>query len=373
MRFETLAVHAGRAIDESTRAVAAPIHLSTTFERGADLGYPKGFSYSREDNPNRRDLETCLAALEGGTEALAFSSGLAAVQAVLQAMEPGDHILAPDDVYYGLRKLVTDVFAKNQLQVDYIDMTNLEQVRSAVRPNTKLIWVETPSNPLLKVTDLEAISAIARQAGAMTVCDATFATPVLQRTLELGIDVVMHSTTKYLGGHSDVMGGALITRHPSYLFERARTAQRFGGAVPSPFDCWLLRRGIDTLALRVKAQGDGARQLAEFLEGHPAVERVYYPGLSSHPQYEVARRQMAGGGGMLSFLVRAGEQAAIATTLKMRVATRATSLGGTHTLIEHRASVEGPASKTPKNLLRVSVGIEHAEDVVSDFAQAIAV
>src|SRR5450755_4373001 len=226
MKIETQAVHAGRHIDPATGAVTPPIHLSTTFERDPGGKYPLGFSYSREANPTRRSLEECLAALEGGKEALAFSSGLAVATALLQGLEPGDHIMAPDDVYYGLRKVIATVFEKWPLAITYVDMTDLDAVRAAVRPGTRLVWVETPSNPLLKVTDLAAVAAIARQANAISVCDGTFTTPVVQRPFDFGIDMVMHSTTKYIGGHSDLVGGALVTRFDNYLFQRARNAQR---------------------------------------------------------------------------------------------------------------------------------------------------
>jgi len=372
LRIETLAVHAGRAVDPSTGAVAPPIHLSTTFQRDADGGYSRGFSYAREDNPNRRQLEQCLAALEGGEAAIAFSSGLAVVNAAMQAMEPGDHVLAADDVYYGLRRVVKDVFGKWPVEVTFADMTDLDAVRAAVRPSTRLIWVETPSNPLLKIVDLAALAQIARDARAVSICDNTFATPVLQRPMDFGIDMVMHSTTKYMGGHSDVCGGCLIRRHDNYLFERARKSQRYGGAAPSPFDCWLTLRGVDTLPWRVRAQSEHALRLAVWLESHPAVERVFYPGLPSHPRHALAARQMAGGfGGMLSFLVRGGREEAMEVTTRTRLFIRATSLGGTHSLIEHRASVEGPASKTPPNLLRVSAGLEHIDDLIEDLDQAL--
>ena len=373
MKMETRAVHAGRHCDPATGAVSQPIYLSTTFERGADGEYPRGFSYSRENNPNRKALEQCLADLEGGTEALMFASGLAVATAVVQALEPGDHILAPDDVYWGLRKVIGDVFGKWQLAVDYIDMSCLDTVRAALRPNTRLIWTETPSNPLLKITDLPGIAALARKAGphVMTLCDGTFATPVLQRPLELGIDLVAHSTTKYLTGHSDVVGGVLIRRHDNYLFERARVGQKYGGAVPSPFDCWLTLRGLDTLPYRVRAHSENAAQVAEFLNRHPAVEKVHYPGLADHPSHTIAMRQMASGGGMLSFEVRGGRDAAMAVAARCRLFIRATSLGGTHSLIEHRASVEGPTSKTPQGLLRLSVGLEHPDDLMADLEQAL--
>ena len=259
MHIDTLAVHAGRRADPATGAVAPPIVLSTTFERARDGEYPLGYSYSREGNPNRRHLEECLAAIEGGTEALAFASGMAAANAIVQGLEPGDHIIAPDDVYYGLRRLIGEVFAKWAIEVSYADMADPDGVRAAVRPNTRLVWVETPSNPLLKITDLAAIAAIARRANVISVCDGTFATPVLQRPLDFGIDMVAHSTTKYVGGHSDVLGGALITRHQNYLFERARKSQYLGGAAPSPFDCWLMLRGVDTLPCRVRAQTENGR------------------------------------------------------------------------------------------------------------------
>jgi cystathionine gamma-synthase len=371
MYIETLAVHAGRHTDPATGAIAPPISLSTTFERGRDGEYPLGFSYSREDNPNRRYLEECLAALEGGTEALAFPSGMAAVNAIIQGLEPGDHIIAPDDVYYGLRKVIAEVFGKWRLEVSYVDMTDLNAVNAAVRPQTRLIWVETPSNPLLKITDLSAITAIARQANAISVCDGTFATPVLQRPLEWGIDMVVHSTTKYIGGHSDAVGGGLITKFQNCLFERARKSQQFSGVVPSPFDCWLVLRGVDTLPCRVRAQTESAGRIAAFLKSHRAVEAVYYPGLVDHPGYPVAVRQMIGFGGMLSIRLCGTRERAMQVGARVQLFTRATSLGGTHSLIEHRASIEGPNTHTPQNLLRISIGLENTEDLISDLRQAL--
>jgi cystathionine gamma-synthase len=371
MHIETLAVHAGRRTDPATGAIVPPIYLSTTFERAPDGEYPLGYSYSREGNPNRQCLEECLAALEGGTEALAFSSGMAAVNALIQGLEPGDHIVAPDDAYYGLRKLMAEVFGKWPLEVSYADMADLNAVNAAVRPNTRLVWVETPSNPLLKIADLTAIAAIARRANAISVCDGTFATPVLQRPLEWGIDMVVHSTTKYIGGHSDVVGGALITKHQNYLFERARKSQQFGGAAPSPFDCWLILRGADTLPCRVRAQAESAGRIAAFLTSHPAVEAVHYPGLAAHPGHEIAARQMSAFGGMLSVQLRGTRERAMQAAASVRLFTRATSLGGTHSLIEHRASVEGPHTRTPQNLLRISVGLENAEDLIADLEQAL--
>ena len=373
MKIETRAVHAGRRIDAATGAVTLPIHLSTTFERGPTGDYPLGYSYSREGNPNRRALEECLADLEGGKEALVFSSGLAAAAALLQGLEPGDHILAPDDVYWGLRKVIGEVFGKWGLDATYVNMTEPEQVRAALRSATRLIWVETPSNPLMKITDLAAIAAVARQAGpgVITVCDGTFATPVLQHPLDCGIDMVAHSTTKYIGGHSDVVGGAVITRHDNYLFERARKAQRYGGAVPSPFDCWLTLRGVDTLPYRVRAHSENALRVACWLKAHPSVEAVHYPGLPGQPGHEIAARQMSGFGGMLSFQVRGSAEAAMRVAARCRLFIRATSLGGGHSLIEHRASIEGPQTRTPQNLLRLSVGLEHPDDLIADLEQAL--
>jgi cystathionine gamma-synthase len=372
MKLETLAVHAGRRIDPSTGAIAAPIHLSTTFERDADGRWRRGYTYSREENPSREMLERCLAALEGGKEALVFASGLAVVNAVLQAMEPGDHLLFGDDVYYALRKVVGEVFGKWPVEAQYVDMTDLDAVRAAVRPATRLIWLETPSNPMMKISDLAAIAEIGRKANAITICDATFTTPVLQRPLDHGIDMVMHSTTKFMGGHSDVVGGALVTRYDNYLFERARKTLHFGGAVPSPFDCWLTRRSIDTLPLRVRAQSENALRIAEYLAAHRNVEAVHYPGLPAHPAHPLARKQMPGGfGGMLSFQVRGGKAEATGVAARLKLIARATSLGGTHSLIEHRASVEGPDTKTPTNLLRLSTGIENAADLVGDLDQAL--
>jgi cystathionine gamma-synthase len=373
MRIETRAIHAGRRIDPATGAVTPPIHLSTTFERSTAGEYPLGYSYSRESNPNRKSLETCLANLEGGKEALCFASGLAVSTAIIQGLEPGDHLLAPDDVYWGLRKVIGEVFAKSGIATSYVDMSRPDEVRAALRPETRLIWLETPSNPLMKITDLAAIAGIARDAGpnVMTICDGTFATPVLQRPLEFGIDMVAHSTTKYLSGHSDVVGGVLITRYDNYLFERARKSQRYGGGVPSPFDCWLTHRGIDTLPYRVRAHSENGLRVAQWLCAHPQVERVHYPGLPGHAGHEVAARQMSAFGGMLSFQARGDAARAMDVAARCELFIRATSLGGAHSLIEHRASVEGPNSKTPQNLLRCSIGLEHVDDLIEDLEGAL--
>jgi cystathionine gamma-synthase len=371
MKIETRAVHAGRHPDPATMAVTPPIYMSTTFERGADGEYPLGFGYSREENPNRAMLEQCLAAVEGGTEALAFSSGQAATTALVQGLEPGDHIIAPDDVYYCWKKIFTEVFPKYGFQLDYVDMTDTDAVRATLRPNTRLIWIETPSNPLLEITDLAAIADIARKQNAISVCDSTFATPVLQHPFDHGIDMVVHSTTKYLGGHSDVVGGALITKFQNYLFERARKSQRFAGMVPSPFDCWLILRGVSTLPWRMRGHCENAARIASYLASHPKVEAVHYPGLATHRGHTVALRQMDGFGGMISFQVRGCRDTAMGVAARVKVFTRATSLGGPHSFIEHRASIEGPTTKTPPNLLRMSVGLENSEDLIADLEQAL--
>ncbi len=371
----TLAIHAGQATDPATGAVVPPLHLSTTFVREPDGSYRDGFVYTRTDNPNRRALETTLAALDGANHpnavALAFGSGLAATTALLQTLRPGDHLLMPDDVYFGTANVARELLAPWGLAISEVNMTDLDAVRGAVRGSTRLVWMETPSNPLLKITDVAAVAEIARDAGARSVCDATWPSPALLRPLDHGVDFVLHSTTKYLGGHSDLLGGAIVAREQSESSERLRTVQGIGGAVPSPFDCWLLLRGIRTLAVRMAAHCRNAGQIAEFLHEHPAVEVVHYPGLPSHPGHETAAQQMSGFGGMLSVQIRGGEPAARRVANRTRLFTQATSLGGVESLIEHRRSVEGPQSRTPDNLLRVSVGIEHVEDLVADLAQAL--
>jgi cystathionine gamma-synthase len=371
MKLETIAIHAGNHPDEHTKAVIQPITLSSTFERAEDGSYPQGYMYTRLDNPNRRSLELVLTKLEGGADACAFSSGNAAGTAVFQALEPGSHVLAPDDMYHGLRNSLLQVF-KGILEVDFIDMTNHELIQSSIKSNTKLIWLETPSNPLLKVSDIRQISNIANPKDILIAVDNTFATPVIQAPIFYGADLVMHSTTKYLGGHSDVLGGALICKENNTFWQKIRTIQQLSGAVPAPFDCYMTVRGIKTLPYRMKGHMDNAKALAKFLDAHPKVEKVYFPGLESHPQYEVIKKQLCGPGAMLSFLVKDGEKAAQRVCNKVKIFTQATSLGGVESLLEHRASVEGPATLTPKNLIRVSVGLEHIDDLIADLEQALA-
>jgi len=372
MRIETIAVHAGHHPDPVTGAVIPPIHLSTTFEREADLSYRAGFVYSRNANPNRQSLELCLARLEGGAAAACFASGSAATAAVFHSLEPGAHVLLPDDAYYNTLKLAREGFGAWGLRASSVDMTNPGQVENALTKQTRLVWIESPSNPLLRVADIAAIGRLAREAGAWVAVDNTWATPVLQQPLLLGADIVMHATTKYIGGHSDILGGALIARdEPHPLFAKCRTIQALVGAVPSPFECWLALRGIRTLPWRMRAQTENARRIAEFLEGHKRIEAVHYPGLRSHPAFEIAKAQMSAPGAMLAFQVRGGREPAIALTNRLKLITRATSLGGTETLIEHRHSVEGPTTRAPENLLRLSVGLEHADDLIADLDGAL--
>lgn len=371
LKIETIAIHAGQEIDPATGSVIPPIYLSTTFERAADGSFPHGYMYTRNGNPNRAMLEHCLNALEGGVECAAFGSGLAATMSIFQALQPGDHVIAPDDAYHGVSRLLREIMAPWGLTSTVVDITDLATVRAALQPKTRMIWIETPSNPRLKVADIAAIAGIAHAAEALCVVDNTWATPIQQRPLELGADLVLHATTKYLGGHSDVLGGAVVTRELSPAFERIRFLQANGGAVPSPFDCWLVLRGIQTLAYRVRAHADHALQVARVLADHPRVERVHYPGLESHPGHAVAVRQMRGFGGMLSIEVRGGETAAMAVAGRLQIFTRATSLGGIESLVEHRASVEGPESKTPPSLLRLSIGLEHPDDLIADLQSAL--
>jgi cystathionine gamma-synthase len=371
MRIETLAVHAGHEIDAATRAVGPPIHLSTTFERAPDGSFPGGFIYTRSGNPTRKALETALAAIEGVPAAVTFSSGSAATMAVFQALRPGDHVIAPDDAYYGTSVLLREQFMPWGLDVTFVDMTKPEAIEGAVRKTTRLVWAETPSNPVLSVVDLSRTVEIARAAGARVVCDNTWATPVLQRPLDLDVDLALYSTTKYLAGHSDILGGAVVARVEDDFLARIRTIQTTGGAVPSPFECWLVLRGLRTLPYRMRAHCANATAVARFLAQHPGIEGVHYPGLETDPGYEVARRQMTHPGGMLSFRVPGGRAEAMSLTTRLKLFTRATSLGGPETLIEHRASIEGSQTRAPENLLRVSVGLEHPDDLIEDLEQAL--
>src|ERR687888_146882 len=325
MRIETLAVHAGHTIDPATGAVSLPIHLSTTFERDADGTYSRGFMYTRNNNPNRQALEQGISALEGGAAAAAFASGTGASMSIFQALAP--------------------------------------------RSKTKLAWIETPSNPLLKIVDVAAVVEIVRKANATCVCDNTWA-PTLQRPFDLGADLILHSTTKYFGGHCDVLGGIVVAKIENDFFQRIRSIQYEGGAVPSPFDCWLILRGMRTLPWRMRAHSENAMRVADFLSGHPKVARVHYPGLKSHPGHKIAAGQMSEFGGMLSLEVKGGYDAAMSVAAKTKIFIRATSLGGVESLIEHRASIEGPGTTSPEGLLRVSIGLENSDDLTEDLDQA---
>lgn len=370
MKIETLAVHAGHAIDPATGAVAAPICLSTTFERDAEGTYSRGFMYTRNDNPNRDALERGISALEGGADAAAFASGTGAAMSIFQALAPHDHVLAHLDAYYGTSRLLREIFLRWGLQADFVDMSDVEAVKKALRSKTKLAWMETPSNPLLKIVDLAAVAEIVHDADALCVCDNTWA-PVLQRPFDLGADFILHSTTKYFGGHCDVLGGIVVAKQDSEFFQRIRSIQYEGGAVPSPFDCWLILRGMQTLPWRMRAHSENAMKVANFLAQHRKVARVHYPGLQSHPGHKIAARQMSMFGGMLSFEVKDGSDAAMSVAAKTKIFIRATSLGGVESLIEHRASIEGPGTTSPEGLLRLSIGLENADDLIEDLDQAL--
>lgn len=371
LRLETLAIHAGRAIDEGTGAVALPIHLSTTFERDVDGSYPRRFMYGRNRHPGRAALEEAVALLDGGAAAAAFSSGVAAAGAIFQGLQPGDHVVAPAQGYYGTVNVLDRIFAKWGLQRSFVEFTSLDALRASLTPQTRLVWIETPSNPMLRCVDIAAVTELAHARGIRVVVDNTFASPVVQQPLRLGCDMVTYSTTKYLGGHSDVLGGVVVSRENDDHFEAVRAAQVYGGGVLSPFDCWLLMRSLPTLPHRMRVHCANAQRLAEYLVGHPRVTAVHYPGLPGHATHHVARAQMRGFGGMLSFEVEGGMKAAMALAARLQLFTRATSFGGVESLVEHHASIAGPRSTVPQGLLRLSVGLEHPDDLVADLEQAL--
>jgi cystathionine gamma-synthase len=372
MHEETLAVHAGRFVDPATGAVALPLYLSTTFERDPNGGFSRGYSYIREANPNRNALEVCLRELEGGTEAIALASGMAAAFAVMQTLQPGERVVVSHDVYYGVCDLVVDYFSRWGIEHAFVDARDAGALRAACTAETKLVWIETPSNPLIEIIDIAACAEVAHAAGARLVVENTFASPIVQRPFEHGADVIIHSLTKYLAGHSDVMGGAVIVKDDAPFAREVRTAQKLCGAVLSPFDAFLTMRGIETLPARIRVHNENALAIARFLAKHPGVKRVHYPGLLDDPGHAVASKQMRGFGGMVSFEVCGGRTEAFAVATRLQLIARATSLGGTHSLIEHRASIEGPLSRAPESLLRLSVGIENADDLVADLDQALA-
>ena len=377
-RFDTLAIHAGQTPDATSGAVMTPIVLSSTFAQDGP-GAHKGYDYSRAGNPTRTALEGCLAALEGGSDAIAFSSGCAATTAILMLLKSGDHVLSCDDVYGGTFRLFDKVVKQFGVSADLIDMSDVSRVEAAIKPNTKVIWIETPSNPMLKIFDIAAVAAVAKKRGILCVVDNTFATPYLQNPLALGADLVVHSATKYLNGHSDVVGGCVMTNDKE-LAERLHFIQKAVGSVPSPFDCYLILRGLKTLGVRMRQHVQSARILAEYLNGHAQVARVFYPGLATHPGHAVAAQQMRGFGGMISFEVKGGLPAATKLLKTVRIFACAESLGGVESLAEHPA-IMTHASLTPEGraalgigdgLIRLSVGIEDVSDLREDLDRGFA-
>ena len=378
LHLDTLAIHAGQAPDPTTGAVMPPIVLSSTFAQNGP-GNHQGFEYARTDNPTRKTLEACLAELEGATHGIAFASGCAAMTTLLHTLRAGDHVVACDDVYGGTFRILDKVMKPLGIETSWVDLTDIRKLEPALRKETKFVWLETPTNPLLKLLDIRAAAAITERHGAKLVVDNTFATPILQRPLALGADVVVHSTTKYLNGHSDVVGGAVLTSDAA-LVEKLRFLQNAIGAVPSPFDCFLVLRGIKTLPVRMERHVRTAQQLATWLSQHPAVERVYYPGLPSHPQHALAKTQMAGPGGMISFVVKGGLPKARALLETVRLFVCAESLGGVESLIEHPALMTHGSNPEETRaaigisdgFIRISVGLEAEQDLRADLERALA-
>lgn len=370
--IETIAVHGMQNSMENLHDVIQPIHLSTTYERKKD-GTHNEYNYTRGGNPNRDAVERKIAALEYAVEAVTFSSGLAAVNAIFEnILEPGSHIIMPDDCYHGTKSLLDKFFKRRNITADECDMTNVNNIEKLITQDTKLIWIETPSNPQLKIADIIAIVSLAKGHNLYTACDNTFATPILQKPLQMGVDFVMHSSTKFFSGHSDILGGVVCTNHDNAISRSIRDYQITAGAVPSPFDCWLLNRSLATFPLRFARQCGSAYEIASFLEKHPAVERVFYPGLPSHNNHAIAKGQMAGGfGSIISILVKGGEQAALNFAGSLNIFKHATSLGGVESLVEHRRSAEGEHPVSPENLIRISIGIENINDLREDLEQAL--
>ncbi len=372
--FDTRAIHVGQEPDEATGAITVPIHLATTFVQAAP-GQHQGFEYARTSNPTRVALERCVAGLEGAAHGMAFASGMAAEDALIGMMRPGDHVILGTDAYGGTFRLIARVYGERGIEWSAVDMADPDALAGAIRPETRQIWVETPTNPMLAVVDIAAVADVAHAAGVDVVVDNTFATPYLQNPLELGADVVVHSTTKYLGGHSDVVGGFIAVNRDD-LAERLSFVQNAVGAVPSPFDCYLLLRGVKTLGVRMDRHCDNAQAVAEFLAGHPAVDRVLFPGLPDHPGFDIATQQMRGPGGMVSFIHGGGEAAAVAAVSATKVFRLAESLGAVESLIEqpstmtHLSVADSPLAVDP-GLVRLSVGIESIEDLLTDLEQAL--
>lgn len=371
MHFDTLSVHAGH-VEDQFGSVMDPIHLTTTYERDeAGVIGGKGYIYTRWDNPNRRGLENKLALLEGGEEAFAFPSGMSAAMALAQTvLAPESHVIIPDDCYHGIAHLIKSMLPRWKISYTEVDMTDGAAIEQAIQKNTGLIIVETPSNPMLKITDIAAVCRIAKSKGIPVACDNTWTTPLIQRPIELGADLVFHSSTKFFGGHSDVLGGCIIVNKKNELSLRIREYQTVGGSVPSPFDCWLLNRSLSTLSLRLERQMKNAEAIAGFLKSQPSVEQVYYPGFTDHPNHAIAKQQMHGQyGSMISIGVKGGEKSAIRLAGSMKIFKHATSLGGVESLVEHRRSAEGNSPKSPANLLRFSIGIEYIDDLLADLGE----
>ncbi|WP_162342106.1 trans-sulfuration enzyme family protein [Cyclobacterium salsum] len=365
MKTETIAIHGGNAVTDSLKPVIQPITLSSTFEHQEE-----SMLYGRLENPNRKSLERVMAALEKGLDAAAFASGNAAANAVFQALPAGSHIIAPDDMYHGLKSLLETVY-KDKLKIDFINLTEPALVEKAITADTRLLWIESPSNPLLKISDINRLSAIAHAKGLSVVVDNTFASPIFQQPLLEGADMVMHSNTKYIGGHSDIIGGILITGEINDFWKGIKTVQKLAGAVPSPFDTYFLTRSIKTLPYRMQAHAANAGTIAGFLAQHPSVETVYYPGLETHNGHAVARSQMKGFGGMLSFVIKGNARAADRFIEELRYFTNATSLGGVESLIERRSRIQGVSEGIPEQLIRMSVGLENVNDLLEDLEKGL--
>jgi cystathionine gamma-synthase len=370
--IETVAIHGSMRAQKAENSPIVPgIELSTIYEHAISGHRDGDLKYSRLQNPNRSELEAVLCDLEKGVEAAAFSSGIAAINAVFQTLSHGDHVLIPSDVYFGTRKLMWEFSERWGLEIDFVDMTNLEAVETAVKKNTRMIWIETPSNPQMFITDVEAMVDWAADRNVVVAVDNTWPTPFNMNPIDFGVDLVIHSTTKYLGGHSDLIGGAVIAKESGPLMDRVRSVQVVQGGVPSPFDAWMLCRSIRSFPYRMRAHNENASQLATFLTHLPGIEEVFYPGLVTHPGHKIAKTQMRAFGGMISFLVSAGEPAAKKMVASSRIIKAATSLGGIESIWEHRKSTEGPLSQTPDNLIRLSVGLEHIDDLKLDLQQAL--
>jgi cystathionine gamma-synthase len=370
--IQTLAVHAGKLANEKFGDIVQPIHLTTTFERNKD-GSLKEYGYTRSANPNREVVEKKVAAIEGAKSAIAFSSGMAAISAIFETvLEPNCHVIIPDDCYHGTRTLLENYFKRWHITYTQVDMTSVSTVEQALMPNTRLIWIETPSNPQLKIADIKAITQLAEAHSIITACDNTFASPLLQKPLDLGADFSMHSSTKFFSGHSDILGGIVCTNNADKLTENLRGYQIAAGAVPSPFDCWLLNRSLATFPLRFALQCSNALTIAIYLSQHAKIEKVFYPGLPTHPNHTLAKQQMKTGfGSILSILIKGGQEEAFAFAAKLCIFKHATSLGGVESLVDHRRSVEGNHQVSPDNLVRIAVGIEYIDDLIADLAQAL--